>query len=916
MTFAHLPSHLAALLLRGGDHWPWALGALALFGAALAVLYPPQLRGTRRRWQWLLPALRGAALAALAVSVVKPVVTRTRTAGEEGAVAILVDRSGSTGVTDRLLEGSDDPRRAIGQTVALADSLGRLPEGARRKTNEVLAQDFARIDAQADAVVRARRELDYARVAGRDTRTAGQNVDAAVMGLRRAAESALERVKREDPRSPLVKDLAEVLKPGIAFEGQWLTRMRALVARARAEAQSAQDRLDESVYLSDPDVQTLCLQTASMSRLALGWEALAGGNDSLLARLDRATPVAGYGFGDVLDPLELRGARLGALGSGTEPAGVEPDAGGSDVVGAVRRVLQQSARTPLQAVVVFTDGRQVGAAAPAPASVLPSGVPVYPVFTASGRTRDLAIERVEIPESIFDGEALPIRVHVSAVNLDPRRVSGEATLEVGGKPAATAALSARERGFAPIEFELRQLPAGVHRVRVRLPRQPGEATGSNNVAERWVKVLSQRLRIAVIAGSANWDHRFVRDALARARFVKLKEMVIRPGGVAEISPAEIYSQDLLILNDVAPEALDTGQWEAVRELVRDAGGSLIIIPGFAHPQHEWGENPSSDLLPYPLSIRPSWQIWPGESAHYQAALATGEEWLEALRLGADVEENVRRWDELPGFYRFLSIPQKHPDARLLLVERSTQAPLLTEMRVGLGRAFFLATNETWRWRRRVGDRDHERFWLQLVRHALGEPYTKVGRRLSMDLDHIVIGPDQGVRVRAKLAPRDNVAPGAAASPLPGLDLFIFRNGQYHGSGRLEPIDQGRGGRYAASFSELPAGDYEFSASVPADVEEGSDFEEQTMPLRVERGTEQELADVSGDRALLEQIAEATGGRCVDLEDVDELPKLIAETRQRQTRVVELPLWDSPYLFLFVLGCFALEWALRKRLGMA
>ena len=40
------------------------------------------------------------------------------------------------------------------------------------------------------------------------------------------------------------------------------------------------------------------------------------------------------------------------------------------------------------------------------------------------------------------------------------------------------------------------------------------------------------------------------------------------------------------------------------------------------------------------------------------------------------------------------------------------------------------------------------------------------------------------------------------------------------------------------------------------------------------------------------------------------------TRQRQGRLAEYPLWDSPYLFVFVLACLSTEWALRKRFGLA
>jgi len=79
----------------------------------------------------------------------------------------------------------------------------------------------------------------------------------------------------------------------------------------------------------------------------------------------------------------------------------------------------------------------------------------------------------------------------------------------------------------------------------------------------------------------------------------------------------------------------------------------------------------------------------------------------------------------------------------------------------------------------------------------------------------------------------------------------------------------------------------------------------------------ELADLSGDERFLIRIAEATGGQYLKLEQLPSLPRRIAELRDRQqTQMLETSLWDSPYLFLFVLAGLSLEWALRKRIGLA
>ena len=84
----------------------------------------------------------------------------------------------------------------------------------------------------------------------------------------------------------------------------------------------------------------------------------------------------------------------------------------------------------------------------------------------------------------------------------------------------------------------------------------------------------------------------------------------------------------------------------------------------------------------------------------------------------------------------------------------------------------------------------------------------------------------------------------------------------------------------------------------------------------ERSSEEEMRNVSGDREFLAKLAEASGGKCLDLEQVGMLPGLLNEAVARQSRMSELHLWDSYYLFVFVLSCLALEWAIRKRVGLA
>jgi hypothetical protein len=74
--------------------------------------------------------------------------------------------------------------------------------------------------------------------------------------------------------------------------------------------------------------------------------------------------------------------------------------------------------------------------------------------------------------------------------------------------------------------------------------------------------------------------------------------------------------------------------------------------------------------------------------------------------------------------------------------------------------------------------------------------------------------------------------------------------------------------------------------------------------------------LSGDDVRLATLVAGTGGDVVRLEDAGQLPQRIRDVREKNARPIEYSLWDSPYLFCFVLGCLGTEWALRKRFGLA
>jgi hypothetical protein len=81
----------------------------------------------------------------------------------------------------------------------------------------------------------------------------------------------------------------------------------------------------------------------------------------------------------------------------------------------------------------------------------------------------------------------------------------------------------------------------------------------------------------------------------------------------------------------------------------------------------------------------------------------------------------------------------------------------------------------------------------------------------------------------------------------------------------------------------------------------------------------ETRDIQPDPALLAEVAAASGGVALRLDEIDRVPdvlRAVAESAARQPAVLRrVRLWDSPATVLALAALLCLEWALRREVGL-
>jgi len=898
------PPILCQLYWHAPQLWPVAAGGAAVLLIATLWLYPAQLGRVPWPWRGVLPALRVLAVVALGASVLKPVAVRLATADERGQIVVLVDCSRSMSVVDNA--------RSPAQLVALADALGKLPPNARPNGASGLAAGLEQLRTLAADAGAAREDLDYARVSGRDIDLRQTRLREAVDRYWQSAAALAAAAVNLPQAADLNARLKALVQPADPAARQaWRTQVPARIARAATAVVQYQESADAKVYQMDPAVRKACDALAGLSRFALVEQALLrpGG---LLPRLEQEAAVTGLALAGDVQPLPLWNnagpeAKLNA----------SPDGDASNLTSGIARAV---AGRPVRAVVLFSDGRQVGGDPTVVSGLTPNGVPVFAVSAAAAAApHDLSFASISSPASVFVGQSIIVKAELRHNGFDGAQV--QLHCGIAGQAPQVRKVEIHNGRRAGAEFFAKLIQPGAQRIDLWFDPLPGEASTLNNRVRRWVKVAPQRLRVLLVAGYPTWDFQYVRNSLARINpltrlaEVELKDRVLDPNHPRlRLAAQEILRQDVIILFDVPVTALDERQWDALERVPQVMGGSIVLVAGEAHLPREYNQLiAASTLLPFRAPFRPAWRVWPGEDPAFHFVPAPRAEQSDVLQLSSEPEGAPRRWEQLPGAFRFLQLPDVHDErwkqgVTPLLVEEESRLPVLTEMRLGAGRAFFLGIDETWRWRFKIGGRDQDRFWWQLIEYASEDPYFAHAGPLALDADTLSAAPGEAIHVRARMteeSPAGSLAGGAYL-------LDVLQGAKTVMRQALSASGPPGSGRYAATLS-LPAGEYRVRWKAA-----GADRKSWTVeiPLHVEATSEAEMADLSGDDRMLRKLAEASGGEFLTLDQVNRLPGRLAAIGDARSHYAELALWDSPYLFLLVVGCLGAEWALRKRLGLA
>jgi uncharacterized membrane protein len=505
------------------------------------------------------------------------------------------------------------------------------------------------------------------------------------------------------------------------------------------------------------------------------------------------------------------------------------------------------------------------------------------------------------PEEVMSGRTFEVSADFLALGGAGQELVVD--FAVDGAPVSTGRSLLRDsQQSLAIPFSHQFAEEGSHLLSFTARPLRGEAVAGDQTCFLPVKVRKKVLEVLYVEGQIRDEFKYIRRSLSRFSDLKLSTVLtITPEPGQEALPRDAtgwLKYDVVIFGDVPSVTMTEAQRAALEEAVRKGLG-FVMIGGFENfGSGGYAGTPVADLLP--VRVESSEQ-----KTEESYTLRPTDDGLRGtvLRLSPDPEKNLALWRSLPTLKgHAVASPKKRGES--VLATGPAGEALLVAQDYGSGRSMAFLADTTWRWWRSAGGREdlHKRFWRQVVLW-LGHREGRGEGQVRLRGEKPLYEPGDAVRIRVEVL-------DGAREPVEGALLRATIEGP---DGRKSPIrlDPEPGG-YGETFLPTLPGKYRVEASAERDrISLGQDATDFVVQVK-----ERELRTPHANPELLQNLADVTKGRCMEIGGLPELfSKLRSEHRPLHLeRAVTVDVWNS----WWVLGLFWLflagEWLIRRWQG--
>ena len=675
-------------------------------------------------------------------------------------------------------------------------------------------------------------------------------------------------------------------------------------------------KTDENFDISQAnELQT---KITSPSRIALAKATLE--NNNIVTQLGEKFNVSAFSFDSQLKPIEEEEIDTNNSDSDKEisrPLKFDFDATGSSTAigSAMNEAVGKFAGREVAGVLVLSDFISVKGKDPVESAKLYSdkNIPIHTINFGLPSPPDIHVRKIIGPDVVFKGDRVPLRAQIESKGYNDRTV--DITLKIDGtdQPAQQVKLKDGVQ-FVELIFVPDQ-ESGTVELEVSAASFNDETTDKNNSSTHSVRILDEKIKVLYVEGIPRWEFRYLRWVLLRDPRLDVKFLMTqgdpalagsspRHIGTLPTNKEDLFKYDLIIIGDVPSGYFSNEQIELMDELVKERGGSLMMLAGPIAAPTSYKDTIIADVLPVKIGAG-SWN--PVVNGTHPIVTPAGRlSQSTSLSLSDDTTDRI--WQKVNRMHQLPPLDGAKSGATILLSHSGSpegfdQYPLVAWHRYGTGKSLFVGTEDLWRMRLEVGDRYHARFWSQTIQFLTLSRLLGQNKQITIETDRSSFSEGDTVQIYANVLTE-------SFEPVTDIDQYtvlIEPKGSPDSSAeiQLSPV-AGNDGLFSGSYVAGKDGFYVLKAS-PSDENRANspEFEVATVnPEDRETGARPDLG---------KQIADISGGKNINQREIQDFIESFSDEKPRESEVVIIEeLWDKEILFLLVLLFAGTEWFFRRR----
>lgn len=609
----------------------------------------------------------------------------------------------------------------------------------------------------------------------------------------------------------------------------------------------------------------------------------------------------------------------------------------------------------ISSILLLTDGQNNAGADPLMVarniSEKRGSIPVYPVAVGNPyQPIDIQLTDLQAPDVVQAGDFVSFQttlksignykrkpvVHIKLINQKTDELLQEKKIAIEGTQKETLRWKPEEAGNYPLKILVEPLES--------------EITEENNSLTHSLQVVDEKIRVLYVEGLPRYQFRFLKNAIIRDRSLKVQVLLksahknyVQPSS-PDLEPLtefpgtieKLAKYDVVIIGDIGPYDLQSpGQdpetnFENLHTFVEELGGGVLFLGGSENNPHDYLNTPIYSLLP--VIVDPDSDNTKSNPFHMKLSPIWKQFPILKVLPKQDARQNRLLWETppkssdgnlgTPPLQQYIPVEKTRPGARAIAVHpqdtnsKGEPRPIISLQQSGKGRTMFLATDDTWRWRKIVGDRYFYSFYGKVLRWLRGGK-LQGNKRYSLSVNQRNYNLGEQVRFKAEIL-NQNYEPLEEDSVLAHVYAHKTKTEQ---TVKLKQAEQP--GMFKGSFRPKKLGNYRsWIGSLPDNPDESSgeqNYAEESFRV-VQKNLETQ--DPSVNVPLLKDLAQNTGGKFFFFHELpliqsqsekQSIPKLVrGKSKSVKFKSRRDGLWDAPLIIILFTLLLGGEWYLRKQ----